>query len=169
MITVRKELWGFREGDKVGQRILLGPAFSLGNRWAFVAKCSCGQISLVDPTNLKKGVKSCKSCSKIQHGESDTRLFSIFTDMKTRCYNENRDCYKNYGGRGITVCEEWLNNPTAFFLWARSNGYRDDLEIDREDNDLGYSPTNCRWVTPLVQNNNKRNILKEKRMGIVSA
>jgi hypothetical protein len=76
--------------------------------------------------------------------------------MMNRCYNENRNDYKNYGGRGITVCEEW-HDPSNFIAWAISNNWQKHLRLDREKNDLGYMPSNCRFVTIQVNNNNSRN------------
>jgi hypothetical protein len=97
------------------------------------------------------------------------RLRNIYNGMKTRCYYENCEAYKNYGGRGITICDEWLNSErlsprrcspskglVAFVNWALSNGYSDDLTIDRIDVNKGYSPNNCRWITKKEQGFNKR-------------
>ena len=77
--------------------------------------------------------------------------------MKTRCYNENAEAYEHYGGRGITVCDEWLHDYPNFKEWAMANGYADNLTIDREDVNGNYEPSNCRWVEWEEQCNNKRN------------
>lgn len=84
------------------------------------------------------------------------RLNSIWHNMKTRCYNPNVPNYGYYGGRGISVCEEWRNSFQAFYEWAVENGYRDDLTIDRIDMNGNYEPSNCRWVDMYVQNNHSR-------------
>lgn len=83
------------------------------------------------------------------------RLYRIWHNMKSRCYLETFTRYKYYGARGITVCEEWRNSFLAFSNWAMANGYRDDLQIDRIDNDGNYEPSNCRWVTKMKQESNK--------------
>lgn len=84
------------------------------------------------------------------------RLHRIWQDMKTRCYNPKHESYKNYGGRGITVCEEWRKDFTAFYLWAIEHGYDKSLSIDRINNDGNYEPNNCRWATTKEQAKNKR-------------
>lgn len=90
------------------------------------------------------------------------RLNEIFKGMKMRCYSPNRHDYKYYGGRGVTICNEWFTPGSwkgwlKFKDWALSHGYQDGLTIDRIDINMGYSPDNCRWVTMKVQNNNKTN------------
>ena len=87
---------------------------------------------------------------------SYTRIYRIWQGMKKRCTNPNYEPYKNYGGRGITICDEWMNDSKAFYKWAIEHGYDDDLQIDRINNDGNYEPSNCRWVTPKVNANNKR-------------
>jgi hypothetical protein len=95
----------------------------------------------------------------IIHGESTgngTRLYTIWEGMFNRVYNPTHKNYKDYGGRGIVVCDEW-KVAKNFLDWAHANGYADNLEIDREDNDGNYCPENCRWVTHLQNCTNKRN------------
>ena len=102
----------------------------------------------------------------MKEGISQTRLYSIWVGMKQRCYNPKSTHYKAYGGRGITICDEWKNNFYAFSEWALSHGYQDppigeeknlrnNLTIDRIDDDKGYSPKNCQWIT-LSKNNMKK-------------
>lgn len=78
---------------------------------------------------------------------TNRRIGNIFKGMKSRCYNENDDDYKNYGAKGIGICDEWLNDPLEFEKWSLNNGYSNDLTIDRMDWDDNYCPENCRWVT----------------------
>lgn len=91
-----------------------------------------------------------------KHGGKGTRLWSIYNGMKSRCNNPNVPAYKFYGGRGITVCSEWLDSFPKFRDWALANGYRDDLTLDRKDTNGNYSPDNCRWSTKKEQALNTR-------------
>lgn len=93
---------------------------------------------------------------KARHGMYGTKLYHIWNGLTGRCLNQNNKDYQDYGGRGITVCDEW-RTPEIFFGWALSNGYNTDLSLDRIDVNKGYSPDNCRWITMSEQQRNKRN------------
>ncbi len=96
---------------------------------------------------------------QIKHGLSKTRLHRIWHSMYCRCNYSSTNQYKNYGGKGIKVCEEWLHSEgfLNFYNWAMSNGYEDNLTLDRIDNSKNYCPDNCRWITPKEQSNHRTN------------
>ncbi len=124
-------------------------------RWLLL--CDCGNTTYAHTGGLRAGRHQSCSCglSKPKHGMHKSRLHRIWSGMKARCSNPKKLAYADYGGRGIFVCEEWLKF-IPFMEWAKANGYSDDLQLDRTDNDGPYSPANCRWVTPAENLQNKR-------------
>jgi hypothetical protein len=134
--------------------------------WRF--RCDCGNEVVRRGYDVSGGaIKSCgcgrwealKKQQQPKHGMTGTRLYRIWRGMKKRCYVPGAVGYERYGAMGLEVCEEWKNDFVAFKDWALSHGYDEHLTLDREDNDKGYTPDNCRWVTWVVQENNKRNLL----------
>ncbi|WP_461246525.1 hypothetical protein [Treponema sp. R6D11] len=134
------------------------------SRWNCL--CDCGKTTIVNSQSLRRGfTKSCGCLSaelltkghRIKHGLTlkNRRLARIWYGMKDRCFNVKNSRYNRYGGRGITVCDEWKNDLLLFFTWAMNNGYADNLSIDRIDNDGNYCPENCRWVSNGEQARNK--------------
>jgi hypothetical protein len=155
------------EGKSWGTRWLVLEDLGMGNSHRRVrVLCKCGTESIIDLTSVKIGkTKSC-GCYKLDllttHGgcaddSPDHRLYNIWVGMLHRCDNPRSHAYSNYGGRGISICPEWMNF-TAFRNWARSHGYEDDLTIERIDNELGYFPGNCTWIPKADQGRHRRNI-----------
>lgn len=134
----------------------------------YLCRCDCGTEKKVRSGNLRNGnTQSCGCLSAektaersrkrlLVHGGCGTRLYSIWIDMRSRCTWNKAINWHLYGGRGIKVCDEWVNNFTAFRDWAMTNGYSDDLQLDRIDNDGNYEPDNCKWSTRSEQGNNRR-------------
>lgn len=145
-LTVLKEC---KERDNNGER-------------KYKCLCDCGNITYVRGGHLRTGhTKSC-GCDKIikpSHRKSSTRLYKIWDKMKERCYNNNATNYKHYGGRGIRICNNWLDNFMDFYDWSILHGYNDNLSIDRINVNGNYEPNNCRWVDATTQaNNTRRNV-----------
>lgn len=142
---------------------------------AWLCQCDCGKQTVVIGSELTKNhTKSCGCLRREQtiermtsHGERHSRLYEVWKAMRQRCINPSSRSYKRYGGRGITVCDEW-NDYQVFRDWAMANGYDENAPngqctIDRIDNDKGYSPDNCQWVDMKVQANNRSNSKKSKK------
>lgn len=133
-------------------------------RW--LCKCDCGNYLKTTTNHLTSGdAKSCGCISKenilkvsksnITHGQTGARIYRIWQNMKTRCYNTKFVNYKYYGAKGIKICDEWLNDFNEFYKWAKNNGYKDNLTLDRINSESDYKPDNCRWVSMKIQNTNK--------------
>lgn len=167
------------QGDKIGEFTFTGNyevkkcKGKTKRYWTLI--CSCGNQREYSTNYINSGkVNNCGcktkeliSESKLKHGLSQSRIYNIWSSMKKRCHNKNSNDYINYGGKGITVCDEWLNSPEIFYEWAINNGYKSNLTIDRIDNTKGYTPTNCQWITNEVNARKDKVKLTENQKNIV--
>lgn len=158
--------------DLMGQRffrwLVLRLGKKRGKRVYWVCQCDCGKVKEVLGSSLRRGItKSCiclnkeiNSKNNSTHRLTKTPLYKVWSGIKRRCYNQNEEKYPMYGGQGITVCDEWRNDPVAFIQWGQAHGYKHGLTLDRFPNQKGnYSPDNCRWATPKEQSRNtKKNV-----------
>lgn len=154
-------------GQKFGRLTVIMRTENIGSKTAWLCKCDCGKKTVVSGSNLHNGhVRSCGCLWKdfvpgnnkklnTRHGETHTKLYRAWGNMRYRCNNPNCKSYKDYGGRGITICEEW-ESYEAFRDWALANGFANDRSIDRIDVNGNYEPSNCRWTDMKTQSNNKR-------------
>lgn len=161
-------------GQRFGHLVVLsrGPN-NKTNHVMWHCKCDCGKETLVYSGDLRAKVRSCGCVAAeinrarlTKHGallykrqKQTNTLYSKWQSMKGRCYNKTNEKYKNYGGRGITVCDEWKNDFSCFREWAIKNGYAPNLSIERIDVNKNYCPSNCKWIPLCEQACNKTNTI----------
>lgn len=159
-------------GKRFGKLTVILRLKNLGTQTVYFCKCDCGNTRVVRAWCLRAGqVSDCGCVSKkikaqhtkelkTTHGHSRTKLYSVWSSMKGRCFCKTDKHYNNYGGRGITVCDEWKNSFETFEKWASSSGYKEGLTIERINVNGNYEPSNCTWITRHEQCFNKTNSRK---------
>lgn len=149
----------YEAGMKVG-RLTLIERLPGGQKW--LCRCDCGNMVT---TQISGGSRQCNMCANelrgnFKHGHNSRgkpdRLYRIWIGIKSRCNNPNDTGYRYYGGRGIGICEEWINDFLVFYNWAMTHGYSDELTIDRIDVNGNYTPYNCHWIPQSEQSVNRR-------------
>lgn len=162
------------KGKRIGRLLVIEQCESKNNKAMWKCKCDCGNEKIVSGQSLRRG--ETKSCGCLHseamvkanhiHGMSKTKMHKTWRGLFQRCENPTASHYERYGERGIDICKEWKgeNGFINFCKWALENGYSDNLEIDRIDNNKGYSPDNCRWVSH-IENCHNRNARKDSKTG----
>lgn len=154
------DIIGFKFGKLLPVRLNPIRTKSRGKR--FDCLCDCGKKVVVRASSLRGGVESC-GCLRVdllkkrvtKHGMTTHSLYNVWSGMIQRCENNKNPRYKNYGAKGISVCRRWRENSSSFFEWAIKNGWEKNLHIDRKNNNKGYSPENCHFISPAENNRNQ--------------
>jgi hypothetical protein len=151
-------------GVKSGMLTAIFAVYYRHSSYYWRCKCECGNETDVLSTRIKNGITKSCGCLKFKKGQNQTHglrkhpIYNVWTGMKERCLNKKSKKYPDYGGRGILMCKEWEESFVNFYNDMK-DGYVKGLHLDRKENDKGYSKENCRWVTPLINNNNRRSCI----------
>ena len=134
-------------GKRFGMLSVINRTANRKEKVAWLCQCDCGQFTETTTSNLVGGKSTSCGCVRTKHLGKGTRLYRIWVGMKDRCLNPNSKYRRRYGGRGITMCPQWVEDFSLFREWALRSGYENPLTIDRIENDQGYCPWNCQWLT----------------------
>lgn len=168
MVSIKQRSSGVEKGSRFGTYTAIGCPFSCGDGvYRVVMQCDCGRVEVRYCSQFRKrragyDKQKCASCAQrkrqLRHGDANKtcRLYRTWASMIQRCENSKCHAFRNYGARGISVCELWRRDYTQFREWSLRNGFDDSLEIDRIDNDGNYEPSNCRWTTRKRNASNRR-------------
>ena len=162
------------KNNRFGKLTAISFEYTKNEKSFWKCRCDCGNEKIVRADHLISGhTQSCGCITKtehkathITHNKSNTKLYAIWCSIKQRCFYKKSSNYKNYGGRGISICDEWKENFKTFYDWSINNGYKEGLSIDRIDVNGNYCPENCRWATITEQANNKRNNIQIEFNGV---
>lgn len=147
-------------GKRFGHITIIGGGELRHRMLYMLGRCDCGKVRYFQIPRLLNQTRSCGCMNRYKHGyktrESSDKLYGVWCGIKQRCFDKNREGYNLWGGRGITICDEWKDNFNAFHDWAIAAGYKEGLSIDRINVNGNYEPSNCRWATQKEQARNTR-------------